>query len=207
EYSTACQEAGTSENPRRALAFLAAFGTDGAITDDGRIRYTDLDLTSGRQKLIQDLRGLAKHLAEPDIARTAFRTALLGGSYQPQATFGWDPVAVRRHALESRAPNKSTPPGKPGLVWLAADALPLHPVLPHNGRTRTTGCEHIEGIGKAYFWGLWSDDAHLNIDEARFLRALDFPSLSERMGVVSLWASEVGRSGNYGALLPAARLR
>jgi hypothetical protein len=201
EYARACRQAGSD---RRALAFLAAFATDTALTDEGYVRSSRLDLTSGRQQLIADLKRLAEGLADEGGARKGFTSGLFGGPYERQASFGWDPVGVRSHAHEARAPTVSAPPGKRGLVWLAAEALPLHPVLPSGNRASTTGCERIGG-GQAYFWPLW-EEGMLEISEVRFLRALDFGSLSRRRGVSSVWAADFGSSGKYGVLLPARRV-
>jgi hypothetical protein len=202
DYAEACRQAA---GDRRALAFLAAFATDTVLTDDGFIRSSRLDLTSGRQQLIADLKRLAEGLREVGEARNVFASALFGGSYERQASFGWDPVGVRSHAHEARAPTAPTPPGKRGLVWLAAEALALHPVLPVGGRAATTGCERIGQAGQSYFWPLW-EEGMLDLLEVRFLRALDFKSLSRRSGVSSVWASEFGSSGKYGMLLPARRV-
>ncbi len=202
EYAEACRQAA---GDRRALAFLAAFATDTALTEEGFIRSSRLDLTSGRQQLIADLKRVAQGLREADDAKYAFTSALFGGPYERQSSFGWDPVGVRSHAHEARAPAASAPPGKRGLVWLAAEALSLHPVLPSRGRATTTGCERIGDGGQAYYWPVW-EEAILELSEVRFLRALDFISLTRRPGVTSVWASDFGSSGKYGMLLPARRV-
>lgn len=201
DYRSACARAGSD---RRALAFLAAFATDTVLTDDGNVRPSRLDLTSGQQRLIGDLRKLAESLEPKEASRQAFERTFFERTYQQQPTFGWDPVAVRKHAHEARAPMLSKPPGRPGEVWLAAEALALHPVLPSGDRARTTGCERIGERGQCYFWGSW-EGAPLNIDEVRYLRALDLKALSRRAGIGAVWVSEFGSSGKYGMLLPATR--
>lgn len=200
-YATACHECA---GDRRAQAFLAAFATDTVLNDDGFIRTTRLDLTSGRQQLIADLKRLAQGLTTPDAAKKAFTSALCGGPYEPQSSFGWDPVGTRSHAHEARAPATSTPPGKRGLVWLAAEALALHPLRPVGSRAATTGCAVIDHA-EAYFWPIW-EEGMLKLSEVRFLRALDFDSLARRPGVSAVWASNFGSSGKYGMLLPARRV-
>ncbi|WP_435103729.1 type I-G CRISPR-associated protein, Cas3-extension family [Arhodomonas sp. AD133] len=205
-YSLACDEAAhRASSPRRALAFLSAWATDTSVTDDGLVRYTRLDMTSGRQRLIADLRKIAATLETPEEAEGAFHRALFGGPYEDLSSFGWDPATVRQHAHEPRAPTKVKPAGKSGWIWLAAESLAWHPVLPRSDRAVTTGCEVLEGQGMSYFWGLWSASAELGPEEVRFLRALDFRRLSRRMGVESLWSSTFGKSGNYTMLLPAQR--
>jgi len=46
----------------------------------------------------------------------------------------------------------------------------------------------------------------LSLPEIRFLRALNFDSLSRRPGVGSVWASSFGTNGRNGMLLPARRV-
>ncbi len=122
QYRAAVAEAGGN---RRALAFLAGWGTD-AVVREGGIIATDLDMTSGQQKLLRNLRELALR-----VNHRSLEVALLGGPYEKQSPFGLDPASrVRFHAHEPQAPTHSDPPGKPGLIWLAFEAMPLHPVLP-----------------------------------------------------------------------------
>ena len=80
QYRQACDNAEQKQD-RRALAFLAGWGTDAVLDKDGFVRGTRLDLTSGQQKLIRDLRGLALELQDDTLARSAFTTALFGGDY------------------------------------------------------------------------------------------------------------------------------
>ena len=114
-------------------------------------------------------------------------------------------LRIRQHAHEAKAPSRLKPAGKRGWIWLAAESLAWHPVLPRADRAPTTGWEAVDGAGVAYFWGLWSAAA-LGPDEARMLRALDFRTLARRSGIESLWASTIGKSGKYSVLLPARRV-
>lgn len=206
-YAQACQEAETkAERTERALAFLAGWATDASLNDKGLVHYTWLDMTSGPQRLIANLRAVAESLEPPDEARQAFDNALFGGPFEEQHSFGWDPSTIRQHAHEAKAPSRLKPAGKRGWIWLAAESLAWHPVLPRADRARTTGCETVDEGGMAYFWGLWSAAAELGPDEARMLRALDFHALARRPGIESMWASTIGESGNYSILLPARRL-
>ena len=204
EYRQAClQMAGDS----RALSFMAAFCSDTAVDLKGFIVPSRLNMTSGQQKFVANLRVVANDLGSDTQKGNTdfFKNALLGGEYEEQYSFGWDPVAGRNHAHEAISPSKSRPPGKKGLVWLAAESLALHPVVPVNGWARPLGCEKI-GQEKElfYFWPLWSD-AVLGLDEIRMLRALNYNALCRRPGVTEVWASEFGQSGKYGLFKPATR--
>jgi hypothetical protein len=180
----------------RALGFMAGWGTD-AVLRDGFIAVTRMDMTSGQQKLLRDLRGLAAR-----VTRDHFQSALLGGSYEDQSSFGLDPIGVRYHAHEGQAPTKSKAPGKPGLIWLAFESIPLHPVVPiAPNRTQTTGWRILPNT--AYVWPIW--DAMLTINEIEMLRMLPIERLSERPGVTEVWASRYGSTGKYGMLYPAQR--
>ena len=195
QYRNAVAQAGSD---RRALAFLSGWGTD-TVLREGAIAGTRLDMTSGPQQLLRDLRRLAVR-----VDRRSLEIALLGGPYEGQSSFGLDPVAVRSHAYERQAPTKSDPPGKPGLIWLAFEAIPLHPVVPISAtRTRTTGWRGAPA--PAYVWPLW--DTWLTLPEVSLLRALPVERLTGRIGVTEVWASHYRAIAKYGMLLPALRER
>jgi len=194
-YRNACTSMGSD---KRALGFMAGWGTD-SVLRDGFIHVTRMDMTSGQQKLLRDLRGLAQSVEGKD-----FESALLGGPYGQQVSFGLDPAAARSHAHEGKAPTKSKPPGKPGLIWLAFESIPLHPVVPVSAsRTQTIGWQSPPDL--AYVWPTW--EVPLTLEEIRLLRALPVERLPERPGVSEVWASRYGKTGKYGTLLPAQRER
>ncbi|MCK4828856.1 hypothetical protein KA005_74720 [bacterium] len=194
-YRNAC---GQMVNNHRALSFMAGWATD-AILRDGFVVATRMDMTSGQQKLLRDLRDLASH-----VTREHFQSALLGGKYEGQSSFGLDPIAVRSHAYESEAPTKSKAPGKPGLIWLAFESIPLHPVIPITAnQAQTIGWRRYPNAG--YVWPIW--DTMLALEEVQMLRALPLDQLSDRPGVRELWFSKYGSIGKYGMLLPAQRER
>lgn len=195
QYRNAVAQAGSD---RRALAFLSGWGTD-TVLREGAIAGTRLDMTSGQQQLLRDLRRLAVR-----VDRRSLEIALLGGPYEGQSSFGLDPVAVRSHGYERQAPTKSDPPGKPGLIWLAFEAIPLHPVLPISyAHSRTVGWR--VGNTMAYVWPLW--DKPIALDEIRFLRVLPLERLPGRAGVTEIWASKRDMNGKYPWLFPAQRER
>jgi hypothetical protein len=193
-YRSACEQ--MVDNPR-ALSFMAGWATD-AVLRDGFISPTRMDMTSGQQKLLRDLRDLASHLNKGH-----FQSALLGGQYEGQSSFGLDPIAVRSHAYESEAPTKSKAPGKPGLIWLAFESIPLHPVIPITAnQAQTIGWRRYPNAA-GYVWPIW--DAMLALEEVQMLRVLPLDQLLERPGVRELWFSKYGSIGKYGMLLPAQR--
>jgi len=194
-YRSACEEMAEDE---RALAFMSGWATD-AILHKEAVAVTRLDMTSGQQKLLRDLRGVAERITDEH-----FRYGLMGGGYENQSSFGLDPIAVRSHAHEHKAPTKSSPPGKPGLIWLAFESIPLHPVVPvAPNKAQTTGWR--SGSDTAYVWPIW--ETLLTLQEVSLLRALPVERLSNRPGVTEVWASGYGSSGKYGMLLPSQRER
>jgi hypothetical protein len=195
KFRLACQE---MKGDKRALGFMAGWASD-AVLRQGAVAVTRMDMTSGQQKLIRDLRKLAEK-----ITPNHFESALFGGTYEDQPSFGLDPVAVRSHAHEHQAPTKSKAPGKPGLVWLAFESIPAHPVVPISAnKTQTTGWR----LGKdvSYVWPIW--DGCLTLEEVWLLRSFPLDSLSNRPDILEVWSSRYGSSGKYGMLLPAQRER
>lgn len=195
-----------ADNPR-ALGFLAGFATDGVVTDKGFIARTAFDFSSGQQKRAKDFRTLAARL-DPDRKRgrkeapaeTLWTHALFGGPYADQHSFGWDPATLTAHGQAAIAPTNTAPQAQPGLVWLAVESLPWHPVVPDGtGRARTTGWPSRQ----AYAWPEWH--APLSAPEVRLLRTRPVASLPQLPGITSLWASQRTGIGKFGFFLPAAR--
>ena len=189
----------------RALGFLAGFATDAVVTDKGFVARSRFDFSSGQQKLMDEFRSLAA-LLDPSVRRPRFvlatriERALLGGPYEGQHTFGWDPAGLMTHAHQPAAPTDSATPGQPMTIWLAVEALPLHPVVPIGPRrANTTGFAGSQ----AYVWPQWHEP--LTLAEVALLRQRPVASLSQLPGVIAVWASAVTSVGKYGFLRPAAR--
>ena len=197
-YRATCAAA-EQEGDLRCLSFMAAFDTDAVVDKNGNLRSTRLDMSSGRQALLSDLRSLAKLLAKPEVAREAFQAALFGGGYDAgQSSYGLDPATQRSHATESRSPTKSAPLGKRGWVWLFAESLPLHPVLPL-GNSRA----YPAGFDNGYFWPVWGGQLYL--EELAALRLLPAIGLRRLDGVLEIWKSPYYQIGKYGALASPVR--
>ncbi len=187
------------DNPR-ALDFIAAFATDAVLTQKGYAVRNRLDFSAGQQQFVPKIRSLADAL-DPTGSdfETRLRNALFGGPYEDQHSFGWDPVAVRRHAYEAEAPTKSSPPSQPFCVWFAIESLPLHPVFPVSpSRAVTTGFS-----GNEYVWPQWGEP--LTLGEVRLLRQRPVDTLAELEGVLAIWRSAIASSGRYDTLSTAVR--
>lgn len=193
------------EDDPRALGFLAGFGTDAVVNDKGFIARNRLDFSSGQQRLVGEFRALAAML-DPSAKRqkvpwrTRVERALFGGPYEEQHTFGWDPASLMTHAHQPAAPTDSATPGQPMMVWLAVEALPLHPVVPISPRrARTTGFDGAQ----TYVWPQW--DEPLSLAEVTLLRQRPVTTLGQLPGVSAVWSSSVTSVGKYGFLRPGAR--
>lgn len=192
----------------RALGFLAGFATDAVVNDKGFVARNRLDFSSGQQKLVGAFRELAAALdpalqsPKPLPLASRIDRALFGGPYEEQHTFGWDPSSLMTHAHLSAAPTDSATPGQPMTVWLAVEALPLHPVVPVGPRrARTAGFAGTQ----AYVWPQWTEP--LTLPEVALLRQRPVASLEQLPGVMAVWSSAVTSVGKYGFLRPAARTR
>ena len=192
----------------RALGFLAGFATDAVVNDKGFVARSGLDLSGASQKLADRFRVLAAEL-DPAKSRpklplaTRIDRALFRGPYEEQHTFGWDPASLMTHAHLPVAPTDSATPGQPMTVWLAVEALPLHPVVPVGPRrARTAGFAGTQ----AYVWPQWAEP--LTLPEVALLRQRPVESLEQLPGVTAVWVSAVTTvGGNRGFLRPAARTR
>lgn len=191
----------------RALGFLVGFATDAVVNDKGFVARSRLDFSSGQQKLVGEFRVLAAAL-DPALPRpkvplaTRIDRALFSGPYEEQHTFGWDPASLMTHAHLPAAPTDSATPGQPMTVWLAVEALPLHPVVPVGPRrARTAGFAGTQ----AYVWPQWAEP--LTLPEVALLRQRPVDSLEQLPGVTAVWASAVTSVGKYGFLRPSARTR
>jgi hypothetical protein len=193
-YRTACLDMAGDE---RAQGFMAGWATDGVIKN-GYIAPTRMDMTSGRQKLLKRLRALAAKITPRHLTH-----ALAGGAYEGQSSFGLDPASARTHAHENKSPTKSKPPGKPGLIWLAFESIPLHPVFPVSGQNAYTTGWRDDAAGSDYVWPIW--DGVLTLEDVYYLRTLPIEALTRRRGVREIWSSHYGSSGKFGIFLPAHR--
>jgi hypothetical protein len=203
---------------RRCCAdFLAAFASELATTDDGKLAPTAFSMTSGRQEFLKEARTLADRLAKGiKIGRRKkspeemFREALFGPwRYEdPQHSLGLDPAAERLHALRAKSPTKESSEGVTAAVWLAFEAMPLFPCFLSRGSLATTGF-HIEGATWRdrttwLTWPVWRQPVPL--DTVRSLLSLaelhqarpPLQALRER-GIEAVFRSERYRVKSQGA--------
>lgn len=193
---------------RLDLDMFVAVGSDLALTKDGRLQPTPLDMTSASQGFLDEIKDLAASLAiEPTkrsrrtAPRDAFREALFGPwQYcDEQHSLGWDPAAQRLHALRGKAPTNDTDRRSVrAAVFLASQALPLFPCFAVGGRLRTTGF-HRHNDDDWFAWPVWTKP--ISLDTLRSLLAHPFSSELSGRGVEVVYrcrrAHTGGSEGNY----------
>jgi hypothetical protein len=154
---------------RETVDFFAAFAAEGATSNSGDMKPTDLCMTSGQMKFLKELRSITAALAlvpERDEASLSerLRAALTGpwNYADAQHSLGWDPTNEPVHALGAYDPSgdgKQTSVRE--LVYLAAEALSLFPVFARFGRLRTT-CFHPDERRQSWFhWPIWEPELSL----------------------------------------------
>ena len=191
--------------------FMAAFGCDALVADDGKtIQDTALRTMSGvgRQHFLGTMKQLVKETGARDLHRSLFEP----WTY-PDRKLGlhWDPQEVRRYAL--RWANPSDGDGVPtmrGANRLAVEALPLLPTAPNGKRLDTTGFMR-SGRNTAFSWPIW--DCPLSVDVVRSVLAMAETQTSEpdrsalhAMGIVEVYRSHritVDRYRNFAIASPA----
>jgi len=202
---------------RETVDFFAAFAAEGATSNSGDMKPTDLCMTSGQMKFLKEMRAITATLAlvpkreEASLAER-FRATLTGpwNYADAQHSLGWDPTNEPVHALGAYDPSgdgKQTSVRE--LVYLAAESLSLFPVFARFGRLRTTGFHPDESRQSWYHWPIWEPE--LSLRSVRSLLQLselarpmeNEPELRTR-GIRAIYRSRRHEFGKgYGIFRPA----
>jgi hypothetical protein len=189
-----------------ALATLAALASDLLTGNNGVLRPTLLDLTSGNQRLLTNIRVLAGEPKQKKGTGTPFteemvREAVMGPwLYRDEEhALGWDPQTQRLHALRHKLPEQDK--GNRSVraaVFLATQALPLFPCFAAGRQLRTTGFHRDKG-DDWFAWPIWRDP--ISLDTLRSLLAHSFNKDLRRRGVEVVYRCRRvrtgGAEGNY----------
>jgi hypothetical protein len=202
---------------RETVDFFAAFAAEGATSNSGDMKPTDLCMTSGQMKFLKEMRAIAATLAslpKPEEAPLGERIqAGLTGPWHysdAQHSLGWDPTNEPVHALGAYDPSgdgKQTSVRE--LVYLAAEALSLFPVFARFGRLRTTGFHPDENRQSWFHWPIWEPELSLrSVRSLLQLRELALPSENGRQlrtrGIRAVYRSRRHEFGKgYGIFRPA----
>ena len=198
-----------AESPRRARV-LAAFGTDVALDNSGKIKPTALHFTAGQQQFLKMVDGLRSGLTAEHVVEA------LEGPWTTTSTLpslSWTGTGQRMYALRATAPSGDKRGSCPGAEWLAFIGLTFFPCVPEASargpRVLTTG---VRGEWKTsrFTWPLWSPPASARAIEG----LLRTPSLDEprsfdprkraARGVEAVLSAGIVRSdqGGYGSFTP-----
>ncbi len=149
-------QAGDIEQEEETLTALAC---EWPLTKWGKLMLTPFLMTSGRQQWCASICAAAQLGTRPKSGSTntsidALEEALFGRwRYTDElSALGWDPATERQHALEAKAPTKSSPKSVAAAVWLAAESLGLFPCCSVGGSLHTT-C--FDDAGQVFFWPVW----------------------------------------------------
>jgi hypothetical protein len=202
---------------RETVDFFAAFAADGAATGSGKLKPTDLCMTTGRMKYLKSMRDITAILASvPKPVETPLgeriQVALTGPWHYADAqhSLGWDPTNEPVHALGAYDPSgdgKQTSVRE--VVYLAAEALSLFPVFACFGRLRTTGFHPNESRQSWFHWPIWEPELSLrSVRSLLKLRELAHPSENEfqlqTRGIRVVYRSRRHEFGKgYGIFRPA----
>ncbi len=150
--------------------FLAAFGSDAIVNDDGSMQDTALRTMSGagHQHFLKFFRELVAKTDADHLRRALF----LKWDYADEGrgmNLRWDPADDRRYAL--RWDDPSTDPSKTmrGANRLAIETLPLLPTLPTANGLATTAFAGRGARDTFFTWPIWTPP--LNADVTRSLLA------------------------------------
>jgi len=206
EAALAVLQRSDSSEVRDTLGTFAALASDIVVTDKGTLRPTLLDLTSGNQRLLTNIRALA---GEPkggegkprSFTEEAVREALVGPwrYCDDDHALGWDPQTQRLHALRHKLPeqdkaNRSVR----AAVFLGSQALPLFPCFAVGRQLRTTGF-HRDRNGDFFAWPIWH--RAISLHTLRSLLAHTLNRDLKRRGVRVVYRCQRvrtgGSEGNY----------
>jgi hypothetical protein len=211
-------EAATASK-RETVDFFAAFAAEGATSNSGDLKPTELCMTSGQMKFLKEIRAITLALvAAPKGGEAPLPEriqAALGGPWHyhdDQHSLGWDPTNEPVHALGAYDPSgdgKQTSVRE--LVYLAAEALSLFPVFSRFGRLRTTAFHPDERRRSWFHWPVWEPELSLrSIRSLLQLEELANPSKNESKlrarGICAVYRSRRHEFGKGYAIFRPAEL-
>ncbi len=188
--------------------FLAAFGSEAVVNDDGTMRDTELRTMSGagHQHFLKFFRDL---VAETD-ADHLRRTLLCPWDYADSASglvLRWDPADDRRHALRWAKPVPANSRTMRGANRLAIEALPLLPTVPTQRGLATMSFQRTGQRDTSLVWPIWSSGINMKVIQSllgQVVPLLDDPRSRSARGVTSIYRSTRVTIDKYRSFTPAA---
>lgn len=187
--------------------FAAAFGSDGAVDDDGMVEDTAFRTMSGagHQHFLKFMNELAR-----DTSAEQLKEALFGPWQYRDVGFSmrWDPEDDRRYALRWFNPSGDAARNVRGANRLAIEGLRLFPTMPVASHLATTGFAGRKANNTFWSWPIWENP--ISIDTCRSLLAhadLTNPKpaddLLRAIGVVAVLRSQRITTGKFRNFTPA----
>jgi hypothetical protein len=202
-----------AEKPDREDAdFLAAFGCEACVNDDGTIEDTDLRTMSGggHQHFLKFFRNL---VAETNVSHLR-RALLFTWDYADDGrnlNLRWDPADDRRYAMRWDDPSGDPIRTMRGANRLAIEALPLLPTMPTARGLATTCFQGSSARDTRFVWPVWT--TAITVDVVRALLGSTAvleatpPATRRHRGVVAMYSSRrINPTPKYRNFAPARPL-
>ncbi|MEL6183880.1 MAG: hypothetical protein AAFU79_04580 [Myxococcota bacterium] len=200
-----------AEGNSRSARTWAAFGTDVATDNAGKIKPTSLHFTAGQQQFLKMVRELREGLQQEDVLE-----ALVGPwtNESRLPSLSWSGTGQRMYALRATDPSTDKRGSTPGAEWLAFLGLSFLPTVPSTGGrgplVLTTG---VAGAWKSstFTWPLWGPPCVASVVESLvslrgLCRAESLAGYERRgRGILQIYRARILRSeqGGYGSFAPA----
>lgn len=181
-----------------------------------KAKPTDLDFTSGNQKLLDMMRGILSETSAEDIAQA------ISGAWRYDKklpSLGWDVIDDRQYALEAFDPTDTARNPKlscAGAQCLAILGLFHFPVFRGDRKTATTACHGTWNQG-CFSWPLWEHPVPSQVVRTYIMHASIPPSDAARVdpasfslrtrqfagwGITQILTSNIDRASKYGRFGP-----
>jgi hypothetical protein len=201
-FEEAARRAAAGEG--RMARMMAAFGTEVAVANNGRIKPSALHFTAGQQHFLKMVNSLRAGVTAEDLER-----ALVGPwTYESELpSLSWTGTGARMWALRASDPSKEKRGSCPGAEWLSFVGMSFFVCAPRGARVNTTG---VLGGWKdsALTWPLWGDAAPASVVAS----LLTTPNLQkmraherQARAIAVVFSAEIARAdpGGAGSFSPA----
>lgn len=192
----------------RSARLIAAYGSELATDNNGKLKPTALHFTAGQQTFLGMARALQQGLRGDD-----FREALFGPwrNVSKLPSLSWNASAPRIYAYRAHNPSGEKRGSVPAADWLGFVGLRFFPVTSKRSGLLTTG---VEGGWKnsTIRWPVWTSPLTVNaIRSLQSWKGLRDPMARDKwsaVGISGLYESRILRTeqGGYGSFSPASVL-
>jgi hypothetical protein len=209
KYSKAATRA-SSLSQRDWADFVAAFGCDLLVGEDGYIQDTHLRTMSGagHQHFIKNMRTIKSCTESHHIHKTLFEIWQYDDPLE-NLSMRWDPMDDQRYAMRWSNPSGDPIRKKRGSMLganrLAIEALPVLPAIPVGDKLKTIGFKGTRSTNTFWTWPIW--EPFISLDTTRSLLAMKEFHIEEvprdelyQRGIVEVFRSQrltIGKFRNF----------